>query len=247
MDTFIFVHDYDIIAEYERTGKFAKIFGRDYRYVFLGYKEVIPSEKIIVARSLPENIEDLPRLVTYTGWYALVKNNLITNKYNLLLEYDVVLNPKFEKVVTQFIRQTKAKEVFSFISTEKDFMFYEYLSEFLGEEGIKAFKARREEFIAAHHQEKWMGSSNSLWKRETLIAFVNWFAAFLDSDFRNYADIGHTVERALTVFCVTRDIKYNFIRGVLKHFYLDSHRTQAVYNGGIQKDYRQYVQALAEQ
>ncbi|MDA8126742.1 MAG: hypothetical protein M0009_16340 [Deltaproteobacteria bacterium] len=246
MDTFIFVHDSNIITEYERTGKFAKRFGRHYKYVFLGNQEVTPSEKVIVARSLPENIEHLPKLVTFTGWYALVRNHLLTGKYNLLLEYDVVLNDKFERIVNQAVKQSRTKEVFSFLPIDKDFMFYEYLHEFLGETGIEVFKEKRQRFIETHHQEKWMGSSNSLWKKETLTAFVNWFAEFLHSDFKDYSGIGHTVERALTVFCVLHGIKYNFIGSVLKHYFLDSHQTQAVYNQGIQKDYREHIRFLAE-
>ena len=35
---YIFVHDQDIIQEYETTRKLRKIFGSDYTYVFVGMK-----------------------------------------------------------------------------------------------------------------------------------------------------------------------------------------------------------------
>ena len=37
---YIFVHDQDIIKEYEKTKKISKTFGKEYSYVFVGYNEL---------------------------------------------------------------------------------------------------------------------------------------------------------------------------------------------------------------
>jgi hypothetical protein len=47
--------------------------------------------KVIIARDLPDNIEHLPNLVAWTGWYAIARNGLITADIVNLLEYDVNL------------------------------------------------------------------------------------------------------------------------------------------------------------
>ena len=244
---YIFVHDQDIIQEYETTRKLRKIFGSDYTYVFVGMKttDALTISNVIICRDLEHHIEKYNKLVTYTGWYALVKNNLLTHDYNIMLEYDIILSRKFDQVVTQFVKQSKHKHVFSFIPVPKNFRFYEYMNEFFPCMNIKDFPLQREQYIEKHKQEKWMGSSNSIWTKETLIDFVNWFSILLDTEFMTYPYIGHAVERALTAYCVLNDIKYNFITGVLQHYYLDSHETQAEHNNGIQKNYKDYIKDLS--
>ncbi|MCE5282760.1 MAG: hypothetical protein LLG93_11720 [Deltaproteobacteria bacterium] len=244
---YIFVHDQDIIHKYEDTRKFWKIFGSDFTYVFVGMKptDALNIQNVIICRDLECNIERYNKLVSYTGWYALVKNHLLTHEYNIMLEYDVILSQKFDQVVTQFVKQSRSKDVFSFIPVPKDFRFYEYMNEFFSYMGIEGFPVRREQYIERHKREKWMGSSNSIWTRERLIDFVDWFSTVLDTEFMTYPYIGHTVERAITAYCVLNDIKYNFITGVLRHFYLDSHETQAEHNNGNQKQYKDYIKELS--
>jgi hypothetical protein len=94
----------------------------------------------------------------------------------------------------------------------------------------------------------WCGTSNSLWSRENLVRFVNWFWGFLAGNeaFLQRTDIGHIVERAITAYCILNKVKYQFNLNTLKHYCLDSHCTQAFFNGGVQKDYKQYIRFLAE-
>jgi hypothetical protein len=88
--TFIFVHDQQIVLDYIAAGKFSDL--PDLKYVFLGMR---PTEQIehlpnvIIARDLPDNIEHYPNLVAWTGWYALVRNDLIKTDLVNLFEYDV--------------------------------------------------------------------------------------------------------------------------------------------------------------
>ena len=243
---YVFVHDENIINEFEKTKKLTKTFKDNYSYVFVGNKPIsLKSSNIIVCRDLPDNIEQYPKLVTYTGWYALVRNNYIQHDYNFMLEYDTVFHPKFDEIVTKYVKQSKMKEVYSFISVPKDYFFYEYIPNELV--NIDKIKQQRDKFIEQKGNEKWMGSSNSLWEKETLKRFVEWFDTLLEykEDLINYEGIGHFVERALTIFCIYHSINYKFISGVLEHYYLDSHQTQAIHNNGIQKDYNQYLKELS--
>jgi hypothetical protein len=96
--TFIFVHDQYIVLDYIAAGKFSDL--PDVKYVFLGMR---PTEQIehlpnvIIARNLPDNIEHFPNLVAWTGWYALVRNGLITTHFVNLFEYDVNVVGKWEQ------------------------------------------------------------------------------------------------------------------------------------------------------
>lgn len=244
---YIFVHDQDIILSYEKHKKLSKHF-KEYYYVFLGMKEtdlIQNISNVIIARDLPFNIEQFPKLVTYTGWYALVKNNLLKGDYCLMLEYDVVLSPKFMSIVKTSIKTSKEKDVFSFIPVDKDFLFYEYLYPLMNYTEQHTFKQDRELYIFNGGKSSWMGSSNSIWEYETLVNFVNNFSLLLDK-VTTYKDMGHLVERVLTVFCIDNNIKYRFISGALEHKYLDSHKTQAKFNNNIQKNYKDHIEMLAK-
>jgi hypothetical protein len=93
--TFIFVHDQYIVLDYLAAGKFNEL--PNVKYVFLGQRpsdqigHLVDMGKVIIARDLPDNIEHLPNLVAWTGWYAIARNGLITADIVNLLEYDVNL------------------------------------------------------------------------------------------------------------------------------------------------------------
>jgi hypothetical protein len=245
---YIFTHDQNIIEEYEKTDKFSKTFGNDYKYVFVGTGDIYKIENkpnVIVARNQVDNIEQFKKLVTFTGWYALAKNNLFDAEYeySLLIEYDVILSVKFNEIVTNILKSSKQCDIFSFISVPKDFLFYEYTHQIMSQEETSAFKVKREQYISTGGKSEWMGSSNSLWRTDLVPKFVEWFEIFKD---QFSADgIGHTVERALTIFCISRGIQYQFIGNVLSHLYLDSHETQAKFNKGVQKNYKDHILKLA--
>jgi hypothetical protein len=96
--TFIFVHDQQIVLDYIAANKFHDL--PDLKYCFLGHRDVDQIEhlpNVIVARNLPNNIEHLPNLVAWTGWYAVLRNDLITADYVNLFEYDVNVVGKWEQ------------------------------------------------------------------------------------------------------------------------------------------------------
>ena len=97
METFIFVHDENIILDYINANKFSKI--KNLKYVFVGNNEIEKIknlDNVIICRDLPYNLENYPKLTSFTGWYALWKNNLIKSNFINLFEYDVNLNDDIE-------------------------------------------------------------------------------------------------------------------------------------------------------
>ena len=56
-------------------------------------EELSNNKRITIAKNLPNNIENEKDLLTFTAWYAIVKNNLFSEyKYICILEYDVLLH-----------------------------------------------------------------------------------------------------------------------------------------------------------
>ena len=96
--TFIFVHDQEIVLDYIRAGKFNDL--PNLKYIFLGSRPVDKIEgveNVVVARHLPYHIEDCPNLLAWTGWYAIVENGLIESKLINLFEYDVNIIGKWDQ------------------------------------------------------------------------------------------------------------------------------------------------------
>ena len=68
------------------------------------------------------NIENEKALLTFTAWYAIIKNNLFSNyKYLCILEYDVVLDNNFKNNLTN-ICKTQKYDVISFIPINYGFV-----------------------------------------------------------------------------------------------------------------------------
>jgi len=73
--------------------------------------------RVIIARELPDNIESEKKLLTFTAWYAIVKNNLFTEyNYLCLFEYDIILDTVFESVIRNMTIDTR-HDVITFIMT----------------------------------------------------------------------------------------------------------------------------------
>lgn len=76
------------------------------KLIFVGDKEIDDklreNKDIIIARDLPNNIEHEKKLLTFTAWYLIVKNNLFLEyDYVCILEYDVALSVFFSDEITK--------------------------------------------------------------------------------------------------------------------------------------------------
>ena len=103
VSTFIFVHDQSIILDFIKYQKFKQL--DNVKYVFVGGKDTSMIESnpdVIICNKLPFNLEQYPKLTSYTGWYAIWKNGLYdSSDYLNLLEYDVNLTDNFDKIVKE--------------------------------------------------------------------------------------------------------------------------------------------------
>ena len=84
-------------------------------------EKFLNNPKIIIARDLPYNIEHEPKLLTFTAWYAIIKNNLFKEyEFICILEYDCILDNNFFKNLDS-VCSTNAYDIISFLKTGSDF------------------------------------------------------------------------------------------------------------------------------
>ena len=100
--TFIFVHDQEIILDYLNVNKFNILDNLTYIFVGSGDTSKIENKSnVIICRNLPINIEEYPKLTSFTGWYAIWKNNLYNSDFIDLFEYDINLSDSFNEVFNE--------------------------------------------------------------------------------------------------------------------------------------------------
>jgi hypothetical protein len=202
--TFIFVHDQYIVLDYLAAGKFNEL--PEVKYVFLGQRpsdqigHLVDMGKVIIARDLPDNIEHLPNLVAWTGWYAIARNGLITAEVVNLFEYDINLIDW---------KQPMASAGY-FWHPYADATWWNY-------NGIKTELRRLEVSVSSDPLPM---TSNYTLFADKIYPFINTLMAS-EFDFE-HDQAGHIVERycsAYFQFKVTA-------AGGLTHLYADSHGTQ---------------------
>ncbi len=157
----IFVcHDTETVLKCMRKYADAKI-------MFVGHKSLdVSSPNITIVRDLPDNIEHFALLLSFTAWYAIVKNNLYSEyDYLCIFEHDVDFKAKLLQDINTVIA-THAPPVISFIRDDSGLNFQK------GINNINNFKL----FIDNYNiYSRWYSSTNHCIKRNILINFVDWY------------------------------------------------------------------------
>jgi hypothetical protein len=166
-----------------------------------------------MARNLPYHIEHEPKLLSFTAWYAISKNNLFPEYDHIcILEWDVVLEKDF---LTQL--QLNTADAISFIEISDFFLVdisCSVAEEYLKKKGISYPMSDR----------RWGASTNQCLRRSLLDAFVDWYypsclwiKEFHEEKFSWYH------ERMYMIFLEIQNIPYHFVDG-LQHLMLNSHK-----------------------
>lgn len=127
--------------------------------------------KLIVARDLQHNIESEKRLLSFTAWYAIIKNDLfIDYQYICVLEYDVVLSESFQQSLQETVDTTRA-EMVSFCKADLFWFFRDMnlkvMNDFLQMKNVDIHLVSK--------IEDWGSSTNQCIRRDILRDFVDWF------------------------------------------------------------------------
>ena len=228
--TFIFVHDERIIIDFIKKNKFWDL--SDLTYVFLGSNptdNIKDLDNVIIAKNYDNNIENYPKLTSFTGWYILWKNNLIKSEYINLFEYDIncvfgfgehnkeLISKKYDFIgyfpmSIQDIVYTKmkefTKELFDSYLVKNEVDLYEY---------VDNLSVKKPNLM-------WSSSSNSTWKTSEWVKYMEWFDLYLN-DVKNSWYSGHIFERSISIFYFLNNLNVHLTNGLMEHLQLNTHGT----------------------
>ena len=230
IDTYIFVHDQNIILDYLNVGKFNDF--DNLKYVFVGNRptdKVSKLDNVIIANKLPVNIENIPKLTSFTGWYALCKNNLIKSDYVNLFEYDINYSDSFvEKNKSLIKNKPDAIGYFNLSAKHPLFIQEKMYSDVLVEDiknktGVDIFELTNH-YLKRNPNLLWQNTSNSSWEVSVLKEYVEWAEQFIDV-LSKFEYAGHAIERSISFFYYIKKLNVSLTNGLLEHLQLNSHKT----------------------
>jgi hypothetical protein len=230
IQTFIFVHDENIILDFEKVGKFREI--ENLKYVLLGQgscENLKGLGNIIIAREYEDNIEELPVLVAYTGWYLIWKNQLIdvdTDFINMF-EYDIILSDNFTEIQHKILQHGIKAISYRPISIS-DYWFIQsdehclpFLNSINKDFGIVFMK-----YITDLDPSIIVGvTSNQSMTPQVFNDFMKWARPVIE-DIQEETLAGHAMERMFPLFYMYNSLIAVVVGNLIQHFQLDSHKTQ---------------------
>lgn len=189
---------------------------QNFHILFVGNGEItIEHPRIIVVRNLPNNIEKEKDLLTFTAWYAIIKNDLFLNyEYICILEYDVQLKPNFESELISKCNMKKY-DVISFIQMDSYFWWDV-------KENIMNYFLNKKE-MQLNVPDTWFPTTNHCLKRTHLADFVDWYYPdCLDIKKLDPTKISWYHERIFALFTNAYSYK-TYHLNLLSHFFSNSH------------------------
>lgn len=230
LETFVIVHDEDLLLELEQAGTFRHL-PRN-RYLFVGNGttgRLRGRDDVVVARTLPDNIEHHPHLLSFTGWYAVARNRLATAASVALLEYDVRIEADFAPRTLAELQRGRC--IVGFVPFALSHPMYLHATPWLIRSLREVYGVDAASLISDHlaggGADVWSSTTNMAMDVEDLDGFVDWFVP-LTEVFRHDPIGAHVHERAVPVYCLLNDIEIACVPGLLHHDRLISHGILAV-------------------
>ena len=230
LSTYIFAHDQNIILDFIKNKKFENF--DSLFYVFVGNKstdKISNINNVIIANKLPINIEHIPKLVSFTGWYALCENNLINSEYVNLFEYDINCCSEFKiKNISLVEKNPDAISYFNLPAKHPLFIQNPTYSDVLVKDikdktGVDLFELVNK-FLTKNPNLLWQTTSNSTWKTSVLKDYVTWCKQFIEV-LSKFEYAGHAIERSISFFYYINKSNVSLTNGLLEHLQLNSHKT----------------------
>jgi hypothetical protein len=230
-ETFIFIHDQDLILHFEENNKFQSLY--TYRYVFLGNKDIDKisyMDNVIIARNYEDNLEDYPLFTSYTGWYLLWKHRLIKTKYVNLFEYDIELDKNFSVIQSKILFEgIQMMGYVPFPMNNYHFVnnpdWNEHILPLISK--IYKFDVRSyvQKLLRQNQNAFWSSTSNTTFRVDIFDEYMRWFQPIAQK-IKDTKTCGHAHERSITYFSFVKNKKLALTNNLLKHYQMDSHKTQ---------------------
>ena len=230
IQTYIFVHDQEIVLDFIRKNKFDDFV--NFKWVFLGdrpYDKIEYLDNLIISRNLEYNIEQYPKFTSFTGWYSLYKNGLLNDDYVNFFEYDINYIPQFIDINKEIIKKDFdfigyfPMSVSDIVYVKQEQYSIELINSVREKTGFDISKMIKE-FEINSTKTMWSSSSNSTWKVSELKNYIDWFTNYID-DVKESNFCGHIHERSLSFYYFMRNLKVYLVRDLMTHVQLNSHGT----------------------
>ena len=219
-----------------------KVLSYNYPIIFVGNKPIADeyrnNKNIVIARDLKNNIENEPKLLTFTAWYAIIKNNLFSNyNYICILEYDTWLS---DNCILQLYNLCKFNysNVISFTEDKEGYHFLRdvnkmVLQNFLNTKNLK---------INLNEKIPWGTSTNQCINRTILSDFIDWYYPdCLEIKIYDEVRLSWYHERLFMLYLKSKNIGYTVQSG-LTHERGDSHSLNLNNTHGIlNTTYKKYL------
>lgn len=233
IETFITVHDQNIILNAEKNKKYKNL--TKYRYLFVGKGDISllkDNKNVIIGREIEKNIEDLNYFCDFTAWFFLVKNKLINTKFISLIQYDTDIRDDFESLTLKKLSSNE-NIIFGYVPysiDSFDFLGNRDFKDLLCNSVKKIYEIDILDLIKKYRNDNeddtlWPSSNNLAMSRINLERLISWCEPII-LDMGNQKYSGHAIERSVKIFSIIHNIKNEYILDVLIHHQLDSHNTQ---------------------
>lgn len=227
IQTFVVVHDQDIILQSLKYKKYEQI--DNLNFLFVGSKDVSKIENrsdVIVCRNLEYNVEKYKDLGPFSAWYSIFKNHLYDHdtEYIIMLEYDCLLNDLFYEQLKNFLKYDKECKIIGFIPYAVSNPLFLGKNQFnTGLISCLEDKYSLKVFDILHNidpQKNIALCSNTVFDVKVFEAFMNWVMPLFEY-VMELPLCGHFIERALPVFYLIKDIDFEIMLNAVENLALD--------------------------
>lgn len=229
--TFIFVHDQNIILDYLNANKFNNLDNSTYMFLGSGDTSKIKGlSNIVISRDLPINIEEYPKLTSFSGWYSIWKNKLYNQDFINLFEYDINLSNNFTEVIQSNL--TPETNIIGYIPfSPHDYAFLKHST--WSRELVRSIKDNYNIDVVSEIDKLSDNTicsmtSNHTFSKNLFERYMQWMEPMID-DIKISNVSGHQVERSISLFYLLHKLEnIKVIPDILYHFQFDSHKTQGI-------------------
>lgn len=243
--TFIFIHNQDLIIDFENNNKFNNLY--NYTYVFLGNGSTDKLQSftnVIIAKNYEDNIEKYPLFTAYTGWYLLWKNKLVKTKFVNLFEYDIILNKNIDQFHTKLYNDNVEMigyvpfpiSHYQFIENNE---WNEHILPIIKKTNHVDLKLYYKKIVEKNPNAVWSSTSNTTFRTDIFDDYMKWFHPIAEQ-IKETKTAGHAFERSITFFTHIKHKRMLITNGMLKHLQVDSHKTQG-HNVDINSNYNKLI------
>ena len=178
-------------------------------------------------------------MTSFTGWYALWKNNLIKSDRINLFEYDVNLVDSIKSNIEfNFDLGYKIIGYIPLSVFDHNFISQKQWISHLQSSIQKYYNINLVDFVNTLPQDKIITvTSNHSFTINFFNEYMEWIEPMID-DIKSSNFSGHEVERSISIFYLLKNINYVFLPNLLHHFQFDSHETQGIGRNKFKTQYK---------